>query len=452
MLNRFRNLASAMKKCSRTVAIGGLLLVSSSSAHACWYCGEVGIWTGTLTSVESLYNELTSPMYSSDDINTSLQDIKSELKVVNKSFGDIAKVRAAKQDMQSKVQAANSASADNVESLAENKPSLEGCVNATNQLSAGKSHLGGVSALNTYLASGESALVRQVAPEYVRIQHRIAAQKNFCTAEQAQAEAGAHIPIKNRQCPPTPPPGAIPAAAISSASVSGGVSGQAPPGGGAPDTPYKVNDSIGSTAKSSAVSAGVDAATAANQPSAASLFMVNMQGPDVPQMYDQQAIDTPAGKAYATYWDAFSARMSTVVSTLASIASVRTAPLDANGEPLPVDEGDAWHANRQRWEGLFPGGSFPDNPSEWERIKYDIYRRVSDTSIDGWAFSLPAPERELDELKALQMEIDFIKIQRQEENNKLRAAYLAQVLNPVDRQDMKNMSLGVAATGVAMPR
>ena len=443
------------------VLLLGVLASAAPSAMACWTCADLPYLAAIEQSLEqmnaSIGGGISDPL--AGTVNGNLMDIKGALNAINKSVGDVTKESSAQQALDNKAKVTHEVASDQVNSLIYHKPTLEGCISLTNSLPMAASHAAAEGAKNTYAREGMRRTIHPPEPASVAIDQQINENKPFCTPAMVAAEAGS---AGVHQCLPINA-SSLPGASLMSLSLSAGMV-NAPPS----DLSSKANESIGSTVSTSPGMLGnkyqlVPSGMAVNQAKAAATFVTNIQGPGLPEQIDPQAMDTPGGKEYAPYWDAFTSRMSTLVEALSSISGSRTVEMQDQGpgkDPLPPQPDVKWKTNKETWEQVFPGQSFPDTPSEMERIRFEVYRRTSGVDfkspttnmvVRSWQTALPAPVSQLATTEAWQLQLSLIQVVRIEENNKLLAALLAQSLNPVTKDTVESMSKSVARGRSANP-
>lgn len=100
---------------------------------------------------------------------------------------------------------------------------------------------------------------------------------------------------------------------------------------------------------------------------------------------------------------------------------------------------------KSKYATLFSGTTFPDNPSEWEMLRYEIYSRYADTTgADAWQVKISSADEketahEQARMQALDLRLQMLQIERTEDTNILLAALLGQQLQPVDKQMLNHL-------------
>lgn len=157
-----------------------------------------------------------------------------------------------------------------------------------------------------------------------------------------------------------------------------------------------------------------------------------------------EAEKSPAGKLLLAKEKILQMRISPAVQALASIAGSRTpAALGSNAAT-------ALSANWKSTAGpiysrVFPAGTVvPDVPSTAELTRFEVYRRMFDIGggADSWVGKLmesndPAQVAQIQaETQAVQLYVEYEILGKLEENNAMQAAILAQLVNPVSKQEI----------------
>lgn len=176
----------------------------------------------------------------------------------------------------------------------------------------------------------------------------------------------------------------------------------------------------------------------------------------VEQLNDKNLENTTEGRDFLSAFAAFTARSTAGSNAIDSILAIRKASnvavnsRGANiGSGLSSTQGAATAWNdatvKAKYATLFPNATFPDKPSEWEMLRYEIYSRYADTTgNDAWQVKISTATteeslREIARMMAIQLRMSMIQIQRQEEGNVIGAADLNQGLDPVTKGSLKTL-------------
>lgn len=176
----------------------------------------------------------------------------------------------------------------------------------------------------------------------------------------------------------------------------------------------------------------------------------------VEQLNDKNLENTTEGRDFLSAFAAFADRSTAGSNAIDSILAIKKSSnvainsRGANiGSNLTSSKGaeTAWKDQvvRDKYKVLFPNAKFPENPSEWEMLRYEIYSRYADTTgNDAWQVKISTATteeslREIARMMAIQLRMSMIQIQRQEEGNVIGAADLNQGLDPVTKGSLKTL-------------
>lgn len=176
----------------------------------------------------------------------------------------------------------------------------------------------------------------------------------------------------------------------------------------------------------------------------------------VEQLNDKNLENTTEGRDFLSAFAAFADRSTAGSNAIDSILAIKKSSnvainsRGANiGSNLTSSKGaeTAWKDRvvRDKYKVLFPNAKFPENPSEWEMLRYEIYSRYADTTgNDAWQVKISTATteeslREIARMMAIQLRMSMIQIQRQEEGNVIGAADLNQGLDPVTKGSLKTL-------------
>ncbi len=176
----------------------------------------------------------------------------------------------------------------------------------------------------------------------------------------------------------------------------------------------------------------------------------------VEQLNDKNLENTTEGRDFLSAFAAFADRSTAGSNAIDSILAIKKSSnvainsRGANiGSNLTSSKGaeTAWKDQvvRDKYKVLFPNAKFPENPSEWEMLRYEIYSRYADTTgSDAWQVKISTATteeslREIARMMAIQLRMSMIQIQRQEEGNVIGAADLNQGLDPVTKGSLKTL-------------
>ena len=168
------------------------------------------------------------------------------------------------------------------------------------------------------------------------------------------------------------------------------------------------------------------------QQKAANLALDNIVARFSPPALPKAVEDTPAGKMYVAKTKIFNARMSPAVMALSGISARRSpAELGSNS--------DQWQQHSSEYGSIFPNVPKPDKPSEMELLRLEVMRRYAGSK---WMSDLKSSSDPA-KVAAEQAMTDSVKLKvlyeihtRLEENSAIQAAILAQLVNPVSRQEL----------------
>ncbi|MDH1480581.1 hypothetical protein N5E88_13955, partial [Enterobacter cloacae] len=162
------------------------------------------------------------------------------------------------------------------------------------------------------------------------------------------------------------------------------------------------------------------------------------------------------GREYLSAFSSFVARSTAGTNAIDSILAIKKASnvsVNSRGANIGSSLGSTQGANlawtdttvKSKYATLFPGATFPDNPSEWEMLRYEIYSRYADTTgADAWQVKISSADEketahEQARMQALDLRLQMLQIERTEDTNILLAALLGQQLQPVDKQMLNNL-------------
>jgi len=181
-----------------------------------------------------------------------------------------------------------------------------------------------------------------------------------------------------------------------------------------------------------------------DQQKAAAYASKNLASSFSPPAMSKEAEDSPAGKLLLAKQKILQARISPAVSAIAQIAAGRS-PV-ALGTTAADGLAQSWLTNATPvYQRVFPAGTVvPQKPSSMEILRYEVYRRFLDIGggADSWTTKLnenqdPAKIAQIQaETQAVQLYVEFELLNRIEENNAIQAAILAQLVNPITKQEV----------------
>ncbi|EBH6396718.1 hypothetical protein PCW22_001717 [Salmonella enterica] len=166
--------------------------------------------------------------------------------------------------------------------------------------------------------------------------------------------------------------------------------------------------------------------------------------------------DTTEGREYLSAFSSFVSRSTAGTNAIDSVLAMKKASnvsVNSRGAKIGSTLGSTQGANlawldasvKNKYATLFPGTTFPDNPSEWEMLRYEIYSRYADTTgADAWQVKISSADEketahEQARMQALDLRLQMLQIERTEDTNILLAALLGQQLQPVDKQMLNNL-------------
>lgn len=176
----------------------------------------------------------------------------------------------------------------------------------------------------------------------------------------------------------------------------------------------------------------------------------------VEQLNNKGLEDTTEGREYLSAFASFISRSTAGTNAIDSILAIKKASnvsVNSRGANIGSSLGSTQGASlawsdasvKSKYATLFPGTTFPDNPSEWEMLRYEIYSRYADTTgADAWQVKISSADEketahEQARMQALDLRLQMIQIERTEDTNILLAALLGQQLQPVDKQVLNNL-------------
>ena len=166
--------------------------------------------------------------------------------------------------------------------------------------------------------------------------------------------------------------------------------------------------------------------------------------------------DTTEGREYLSAFSSFVSRSTAGTNAIDSVLAMKKASnvsVNSRGAKIGSTLGSTQGANlawsdasvKNKYATLFPGTTFPDNPSEWAMLRYEIYSRYADTTgADAWQVKISSADEketahEQARMQALDLRLQMLQIERTEDTNILLAALLGQQLQPVDKQMLNNL-------------
>lgn len=176
----------------------------------------------------------------------------------------------------------------------------------------------------------------------------------------------------------------------------------------------------------------------------------------VEQLNNKGLEDTSEGREYLSAFASFISRSTAGTNAIDSILAIKKASnvsVNSRGANIGSSLGSTQGASlawsdasvKSKYATLFPSTTFPDNPSEWEMLRYEIYSRYADTTgADAWQVKISSADEketahEQARMQALDLRLQMIQIERTEDTNILLAALLGQQLQPVDKQVLNNL-------------
>lgn len=176
----------------------------------------------------------------------------------------------------------------------------------------------------------------------------------------------------------------------------------------------------------------------------------------VEQLNDKNLENTTEGRDFLSAFASFTARSTAGSNAIDSILAIRKASnVSVNSRGANIGSGlnstqgaaTAWNdaTVKAKYATLFPNATFPEKPSEWEMLRYEIYSRYADTTgNDAWQVKISTATteeslREIARMMAIQLRMSMIQIQRQEEGNVIGAAQINQSLDPVSKSSLKTL-------------
>ncbi|SXF08894.1 Uncharacterised protein [Klebsiella variicola] len=171
---------------------------------------------------------------------------------------------------------------------------------------------------------------------------------------------------------------------------------------------------------------------------------------------DKNLENTKEGRDYLSAFSTFVARSTAGTNAIDSILAMKKASnISVNSRGANIGSGLgstqgaslAWKdaAVKAKYETLFPGTTFPNDPSEWEMLRYEIYSRYADTTgSDAWQTKISvADERETAHeqarMQAVDLRLQMIQIERTEDTNILLAALLSQQMQPITKEYLNTL-------------
>lgn len=178
----------------------------------------------------------------------------------------------------------------------------------------------------------------------------------------------------------------------------------------------------------------------------------------IDQLNDKDLENSKAGNEFLSAFSSYTARSTAATNAIDSILAMKKASnISVNSKGVNIGSGlgstqgaaQSWNDSsvKSKYETLFPGATFPTNPSEWEKLRYEIYSRYADTTgADAWQVKISTADEketlhEIARMQAIQLRLTMLQIERQEDANVIAAAQLGQQLQPVDKallQQLKN--------------
>lgn len=181
---------------------------------------------------------------------------------------------------------------------------------------------------------------------------------------------------------------------------------------------------------------------------AASALVDNITGLSPKRLTPEDAQKT-SGKVYTASANIYNARLSAAQNALNSIVAMRTASSGLKqGSQINLMTGDAkkaWPSNKDIWARVFPGEKFPETPSEFDLIRFDIFSRYADSGDDSWQTKVTSYDdltssHEMLRMQAIQLKLSLDQLQKTEQTNTLLAAILAQSLSPITQSSLEELA------------
>lgn len=147
------------------------------------------------------------------------------------------------------------------------------------------------------------------------------------------------------------------------------------------------------------------------------------------------AANTPSGRQALVAFQRYNARVSPITEALSAIQSMNT-PL----AQTPDNWNDGDHQGAYGAGGrIFPNDVYPAQPSERELLRYQVFEAYQDPKKAAQWGTMSGDDlvREQLHLQALNARLQYLTVERLEEQNKLLSALLATQLDPVTAQTVK---------------
>lgn len=154
--------------------------------------------------------------------------------------------------------------------------------------------------------------------------------------------------------------------------------------------------------------------------------------------------NSPGGKILLAKQKVLQDRMSAGIQALSSLVGSRT-PMSAGlGSTTAKTIANNWKQTAADvYQRVFPEGTpVPDVPSMAEMLRYEVYRRFLDVGgQESWINKLDtADDRKVNQMQAetqaVQLYVEWELLNAVRENNAIQAAILAQMVNPVTKQEI----------------
>lgn len=180
------------------------------------------------------------------------------------------------------------------------------------------------------------------------------------------------------------------------------------------------------------------------QAAVASLAAKNAVNSFSPPSLPNDVENSPTGKMLLAKQKIFQDRLSPAIQALSSIVGSRT-PMSSNlGTATAKALADNWQKTAADvYSRVFPAGTpVPATPSMAEMLRYEVYRRFLDVGgMDSWINKLDtADDRKILQMQAetqsVQLYVEWELLNSIRENNAIQAAILAQMINPVTKQEL----------------
>lgn len=174
--------------------------------------------------------------------------------------------------------------------------------------------------------------------------------------------------------------------------------------------------------------------------------------PDQPKTDSEKA--SQAGVVYMLNYNRYVARANAAADATAQILGFSTS-MDVEGASLGKQQAEpflkTWASNKEKYEQMFGGGTFPATPSERDLVRFTVFKNYASVQEQQELSTMPVEEiaRVQLEVSATNAYLNYLMLERMEKQNALLSALLSQQMDPLTSDGMRAQRAGIGSQGAA---